>query len=324
MDRLAATSHRANERYMRQFDGPPGSVAVSRAADLGSCGAPLMPSAARSTAAAANARVTRGWWAGPSDPRGTLIELSDRPVLCGALDAERGVAYVGSSDHATYAIATATGKKVATLYGKRAGHSEWVTGVAVLGDGSGRVTTCGMDGKVLVWAPATGSASRAGPCVASQQTAELIGHFGSVSAVACASSDSSWGHIIVSAGYDKTLRVWLPDAAECHHKLVGHDAPVLVLSVAAACGTLLAASGDREGVARTWDCAVGRPLAEMRGHRGHLTAVEWLCDPTSGAASSSRSGAASPLLCTGAQDGHVRVRERESDECFGLGARPPC
>jgi len=69
------------------------------------------------------------------------------------------------------------------------------------------------------------------------------------------SPQSSWGHIIVSAGYDKTLRVWLPDAAECHHKLVGTTAPVLVLSVAAACGTLLAASGDREGVARTWDCA---------------------------------------------------------------------
>lgn len=156
---------------------------------------------------------------------------------------------------------------------------------------------------VIVWAPPAGAASRAGPSAASHQVAELTGHFGSVSAVACGPSGSGWGHVVVSAGYDKTLRVWLPDTGTSpHHKLVGHDAPVLVLGVAPAAGVLLAASGDREGVVRTWDCAAGRPLAELRGHRGHLTSLEWLCDR--GAVSAS---AAPPLLATGAQDGHVRV-----------------
>lgn len=156
-----------------------------------------------------------------------------------------------------------------------------------------------------MWAPSAGAASRAGPSAASHQVAELTGHFGSVSAVACGPPGSGWGNVVVSAGYDKTLRVWLPDTGVApHHKLVGHDAPVLVLGVAAAAGSLLlAASGDREGVVRTWDCAVGRPLAELRGHRGHLTSLEWLCDR--GAAPP----AAPPLLATGAQDGHVRVSE---------------
>lgn len=135
--------------YMRQFDGPPGSAPVARASDLGSVGTPIERAGASALGSTFPFRpcVTRGWSAGPLDPRGTLIDLSDRPVLCGAVDCERGVAYVGCSDHATYAIATEHGKKSATLYGKRSGHSEWVTGVAVLGDASGRVVTCGMDGK---------------------------------------------------------------------------------------------------------------------------------------------------------------------------------
>ena len=328
MDRLAAKSHRANDRYMRQFDGPPGSAPVARAGDLGSVGASIERAAPISSFPGAfSPRVTRGWRAGPADPRGGLVDLSDRPILCGAVDCDRGVAYLGCSDHAAYAVSTEYGKKAATLYGKKSGHSEWVTGVAVLGDGSGRVVTCGMDGKLIVWAP-PGGAARPGPSAASQQCAELAGHFGSVSAVACAPPGTGWGHVVVSAGYDKTVRVWVPDAdAAPRHKLVGHDAPVLVLGVTAGGATLLAASGDREGVARTWDCAAGRPLAELRGHKGHLTALEWLCERDDASKASAAAVAAPALLCTGAQDGHVKVRTRRGDlwsnSTSSLGRPPP-
>jgi WD40 repeat protein len=325
--RLAASSHKENDRYMRQFDGPPGSAPVARSSDLGRVGEPFEASEAHLSASFLPA-VSRAWFDGPVDAAGTLVDLSERPVMCGAVDPERGITYLGCSDHATYAVSTETAKKAAVLYGKKAGHSEWVTSVAVMGDGSGRVVTAGMDAKIIVWAPpaaaAAGRARGAVSAAASQQCAVLTGHFGSVSAVACPGLGSGWGHVVVSAGYDKTLRVWDADDGSggssgagsgggdsSRHKLVGHGAPVLVLSVTTAGGGgVLAASGDRDGVACAWDCTVGRPLATLRGHRGHLTAVAWLTGDDS--AAPAPRGASPPLLCTGAQDGHVRVWDLRS------------
>jgi WD40 repeat protein len=50
-------------------------------------------------------------------------------------------AVVGSSDHALYTVDLDTGRKRRTLYGKTAGHTEWVTCVAHL-----------PDGRILRWA----------------------------------------------------------------------------------------------------------------------------------------------------------------------------
>lgn len=313
--RLAAASHHENDRYMSQFDGPPGRAPVARASELGFAGIPFERRSSPSTSAAFLPSVNRAWFDGPIDPSGNLIDLSDRPVLCGCVDPERGIAYVGCSDHAAYAVSTEASKKAAVLFGKKSGHSEWVTAVAVSGDGSGRVVTAGMDAKLIVWAPPAATAGRARyatAAAASQQCGVFTGHFGSISAVACPAASSGWGHVVVSAGYDKTVRVWDIDCPgrsdggdTSQHKLVGHSAPVLVLSLSASYSSLLAASGDRDGVACAWDCVAGRPLATLRGHRGHLTAVEWF-------AGDADAGAAPPLLCTGAQDGHVRIWDLRS------------
>jgi hypothetical protein len=213
--RLAAASHHENDRYMSQFDGPPGRAPVARASELGFAGIPFERRSSPSTSAAFLPSVNRTWFDGPIDPSGNLIDLSDRPVLCGCVDPERGIAYVGCSDHAAYAVSTEASKKAAVLFGKKSGHSEWVTAVAVSGDGSGRVVTAGMDAKLIVWAPPAATAGRARyatAAAASQQCDVFTGHFGSISAVACPAASSGWGHVVVSAGasFLRLLRAELP------------------------------------------------------------------------------------------------------------------
>ena len=54
-------------------------------------------------------------------------------------------------------------------------------------------------------------------------------------------------------------------------------------------------SGDRGGNAIAFDLTTAQPIGSLKGHKGHITAVEWLCHDDE------------PLFLTGAQDGHVRV-----------------
>lgn len=77
---------------------------------------------------------------------------------------------------------------IARFFLHRYGHTEWVTCVAYLHDG--RIVSGGMDAKLCVWA------------ASGVRCQDLVGHIGSVSDV------SSIGDVAVSAGYDKTVRVW--------------------------------------------------------------------------------------------------------------------
>jgi F-box/WD-40 domain protein 7 len=59
---------------------------------------------------------------------------------------------VGSANHSLYAIDILDyKKKPVELYGKKYGHTDWVSGVAHLADG--RVVSCGMDSKICLWSP---------------------------------------------------------------------------------------------------------------------------------------------------------------------------
>lgn len=63
------------------------------------------------------------WSQGPSDPRGTMIDLSDRPNMCmSVLDNE---AVIGSSDHALYGIDIRKAAKSRTLYTKSCGEIKY-------------------------------------------------------------------------------------------------------------------------------------------------------------------------------------------------------
>jgi WD40 repeat protein len=406
LSRSAAQSHRRNDAYIAEFEAGLRHLGASGAAvhesELEPAPGALTtePLAASPHTAPAPVVVvpSRQWLRGPVDPAGVLLDLSDRPVVCAAaaFGAGSGAGVVlGCTDHASYVVDARTATLAATLFGRACGHGEWVTGVVVLGDGSGRVATCGMDGRVLLWEGAqvagvtasqvaagrpvgSGSARRGGgggsTALISRQTAlppssakawrgavvELPGHFGSVSLVlspqpptpqppttpdgggAGGGSSSSaaaahpLGHLLVSAGYDKTLRVWdagcatvraaargppgkmapAPDA--CVAVLRGHAAPVLCAALQPSDGSssggrrLVVASGDRDGVVRVWclqpssaspdgsssnGAALGCASITLAGHGGHVTALAW-ARPTD------RDGW---VLLSGAQDGCVRV-----------------
>jgi F-box/WD-40 domain protein 7 len=256
------------------------------------------------------------WRVGPRNPEGALVDLSDRPLMGLAVDPRccgtRAEVAVAGSDHAAYVVDLLRGQRRRVLHGGRFGHTEWVTGVTYLGDGSDRVASCGMDGKLCVWAPAAGKgAPGTARCV------DFRGHFGSISGVASPGGGTAAGgppsvragHVLVSAGYDKSVKVWdgrsgggdRPPAAD----LRGHDAPVLHLALRAndAVGALRALSGDRGGAVRVWDVDAGAAVGALGGHRGHITALAWLCGEGEGGPG----GSAGDLALTGAQDGHVRV-----------------
>ncbi|GFR45674.1 hypothetical protein Agub_g7088, partial [Astrephomene gubernaculifera] len=232
-------------------------------------------------------RVSLGWLSGPTDPAGVMCDLSDRPNTCSAADWSRGEVVVGSTDHALYVLDATRGLRKRTLYNKTCGHTEWVTCVTYCPDG--RIVSGGMDSKLWVW-PAGGTRG---------MVAEA--HFGPISQV---KYDSSSG-LVVSASYDKTLRLWQlgarPHEMGC---LQGHEAPVLEMQVAAD-GRII--SGDRSGHVLLWDTSSGSGSGvgwRMKNvHAGHITALAWWEEGGAGGGGGGLGG----CFVSGGQDGAVRV-----------------
>lgn len=52
------------------------------------------------------------------------MQLSDRPLMCSAANWDSNEVIIGSSDHASYGVDAAAGKKRRTLYSKTTGHTE--------------------------------------------------------------------------------------------------------------------------------------------------------------------------------------------------------
>jgi WD40 repeat protein len=243
--------------------------------------------------------LAANWFASPVSQQGAVTRLSDRPLVCADVDALGAKAYVGGTDHAVYEVDVKTCKKLRTLYTKTHGHKEWVTQVRCLPDG--RVLSSGMDSLLCLW-DARGT-----------RCSVLEGHNGSVSNVAVGGS----GLTAVSAGYDKTLKLWnlapkgfTARSDRCVGTLRGHTAPVTTLawgegretktneeknqSDDAGAGGL--GSGDRDGVVMLWDAGSGAAVGRRGGHRGHVTSLAWIDGGGGGA-----------VLLSGGQDGKVHA-----------------
>jgi len=374
--RTAASSHHANDAYVRDLEaaydamaavggggagsgrGPSGGVAaggsssarrltgpgggagrgsgvtagagggVSAGASMSSVRRVGPPSGVGVVSVAAG--VSSPWRRGPVDPAGRLVALSDRPIMCASLAPDSCTVAFGCSDHAGYVVDLHSGTAVATLFGRTAGHREWVTAVTHLNDGSGRIATAGMDGEIIIWESGGGRGEL--------RTTHLSGHFGSISSLSCpgrppvtggayaaalAAMDAAPTTLLVSTGYDKSVRLWDTAGRSGLGEWKGHGAPVLCHAVrpwlsSAGGEELVVASGDRDGVFKLWDGAAGREVLSLAGHKGHATAVAWMVPlagvppaPAAGATPAATAWASHPwngdLLLTGAQDGHLRV-----------------
>ena len=231
----------ADSRRVPLAAPPAGAVASAVASD---------PANAHFCRAADWGRPSAGWSHGPVDPAGLRMDASDSNLLC--LDVLGNTAVVGSADHALTVWDTVKGRKTRTLYNKKFGHSEWVTTCAFLRDG--RVLSGGMDSKLCLWHKSIVKCD------------DLLGHTGSVSQVMTNSSDFA-----VSAGYDRTLRVWNCAGASGHEvaTLAGHTEPVMHFEWAD--NTLV--SGDRKGKLILWDVTRATGVAKLATQGGQIGAV---------------------------------------------------
>jgi WD40 repeat protein len=242
------------------------------------------PRVARGAAAAAAVPSMTAWRTGPNNAVGTAIPLAAANILCASVDWERQEAVFGCADHALYTVDLKQRKKGRVMYGKRYGHTEWVTTVQHL-PATGGVVSGGMDSKLCLWDRGRATCQ------------DLAGHAGSISQLVLAQPD---GARFISASYDKTLILWDAGSSQQLQRLSGHKAPVLQLCTQAASGSSAAASGDRGGAVLVWDLEASRPGCSLHSaHQGHVTALAW---GKGGVQCSSERG----LLFSGGQDGCLR------------------
>jgi WD40 repeat protein len=125
-----------------------------------------------------------------------------------------------------------------------------VMAVAVLPDNK-RVLSAGSDGIVRVWE--VPSARPEGFAGTGKELAKFEGHTGTVAALAVTPD----GKRVVSAGHDKTVRVWETETGRELRCFRGHTSAVHAIAVSADGKTAL--SGAEDNTARLWELpAVGR------------------------------------------------------------------
>lgn len=294
----ASASHRLNDKYMDEFDAAYEELhAAASGATKSSSSAAKRAATRQSTPVASSSTHEReldhhdqtsdallpahthvmsdlqgAWVKGPSAPEGTLHAVSAQPLMCMSMSADGREVVVGSSDHALYAIPLATpsssssararstsNSKSRTLYSKKFGHSEWVTCVTHLRDQ--RVVSGGMDSKLCLW-DATGV-----------KCEDLVGHSGSVSLIRALATDD----VVVSASYDKTVRVWhvgKHTSSRQRERSVVKAAAAPILDASVVLGDQALVCGDRDGSVYVVDLAAAKVVQKLsNAHRGHTTSV---------------------------------------------------
>jgi WD40 repeat protein len=84
---------------------------------------------------------------------------------------------------------------------------------------------------------------------------------------------------LATAGADRTVRLWDPGPTQGVIRLGDqHVGPVRALALAPDSRTLATGHTGKEAVIRLWDIHTQRLRAELRGHRGEVSALAWSAD----------------------------------------------
>ena len=79
------------------------------------------------------------------------------------------------------------------------------------------------------------------------------------------------GQLVISASYDKTVRMWETATGICLSELEGHSDPVT--AVVFSPGGQMITSASRDKTVRIWDTATGLCRSELEDHSDWVTAV---------------------------------------------------
>ncbi|MFF4812788.1 hypothetical protein ACFY03_31705 [Micromonospora chersina] len=102
---------------------------------------------------------------------------------------------------------------------------------------------------------------------------QLHGHSGWINAVGTwARSDGA--ALLVTAGYDRAVRLWDPDTLRPAGELLGHTGPVNAVGTwVRSDGVALLVTAGRDRPVRLWDPDTLRPAGELHGYTGPVNAV---------------------------------------------------
>ena len=109
------------------------------------------------------------------------------------------------------------------------------------------------------------------------------------------------GTLLISGGYDHSIRVWDPARAALIAELRGHSAPILSLSLAP--DDRLLASGGHDRTVRLWDIAARRSEGILGAYKHFVRSVAF----RPAAAKADRQGA--PQLAVGT---HLALKKLQS------------
>ena len=148
------------------------------------------------------------------------------------------------------------------------GHSGDVNAVALHPDGA-RAVSASWDGRLKVWDLESGACLRtlAAPPPPPTPLGDLEKLQEPVTAVALHSD----GWRAVSAGWDRTLKVWDLESAACLRTLKGHSGDVNAVALHPDGSRAVSASDDE--TLKVWDLESGACLRTLEGHSGDVNAV---------------------------------------------------
>mmetsp|Transcript_1588 Transcript_1588/g.4127 ORF Transcript_1588/g.4127 Transcript_1588/m.4127 type:complete len:883 (-) Transcript_1588:162-2810(-) len=124
----------------------------------------------------------------------------------------------------------------------------------------------------------------------------LKGHAFLVSAC----SFSPDGHLVLSASWDKTLKVWNAETGEWVCDFTGHTDWVRTCGFSRDGERIV--SGSRDGVVKVWDINNGKCISTLEGHASNVTTCRFLPD--------------SWRVVSGSDDGTIKVWDTDSGACI--------
>src|SRR5262245_29162178 len=189
----------------------------------------------------------------------TVKDIARKEILLSLARAADGRAYVGASDSKIYELDPS---KPQPQLGEFAGHTSYVTGVALAGKA---LVSGGWDGKLIWW-----DLDKRTP------TRTVEAHSRWIRAVA-ASPD---GQLIASVADDMVVRLWDAATGQKRHELRGHAErtpnhfPSMLHACAFSADGKYLATGDKLGKVVVWEAATGKQAGAVEAP----TLYTW--DPT--------------------------------------------